>query len=664
MQLKKSDFNLFAGDYSDFAKRGFRPRKDVKPVRLKLPLDWDTDPLNDRNWRFQLHGWRMLPPIWKEFYGQAPAHVSGKVLPWVRDWYDYHVRQKMTSDFMWYDMAAGLRAQHLALILHMYRSGEFLLETHELLEVEELAAMHISKLRDPAFISKGNHGIFQLVGLRLLGIVWANRPETEGEEAYSCRLMGELLDSQFGPQGVHVENSPDYHALALAQFARIRPELFPGIAEQFRQKLVAAREVASWLTMPSGAHAAIGDSEKDGCVLTEPFRCDDQSMTDRGDRIVLRDLTEGGYAVVRSAPEVPQRRASMLIVKGQAFTRSHAHADQLGFELFAFGRSLLVDSGKFGYDRDSWRHYFTSDRAHNVVGLQGVDFDAADTRLGTSGLSQARLVDDSRYFIEGAITRGEYFTHRRTFEYLPGRTLIIADEIDAGDTDVPVVYFHLAAGLRAEFCNGVVTISSSGTMLATLVMAPSVFSAEIICGREKPSIQGWLSLSYGSRIPANVIELRGPPGLRKWRAELALIEPVDYACGVRLPDFPSGVVPGFPYTFVAERVVNLSDGRMQKRVLVEYLEGTVEVIDRALEQDLQVQGFRRRISRPEQGGLRSFYGNHELALTTLVRPATSKAVRCPGAKGSVYFAFTYPNALVASASASVEENGGAGEAGL
>src|SRR5690606_21284677 len=149
-------------------------------------------------------------------------------------------------------------------------------------------------------------------------------------------------------------------------------------------------------------------------------------------------------------------------------------------------------------------------------------------------------------------------------------------------------------------------ISSSGTILATLVMATSGFSVEIVRGQEAPRIQGWLSPSYGLRIPGTAIEFRGQPGIRQWRSELALIEPVDYVCGVRLPGaFPGGVKPGFPYTFVVERCITLPDGRTQERVVVEYLEGTVEAIDRTLAEDLPVQGFQRLSSRPEQGGLRA-----------------------------------------------------------
>lgn len=40
---------------------GFVPAgRAVAPWPFQLPLDWNVDPFRDRNWRYQLHAWRML----------------------------------------------------------------------------------------------------------------------------------------------------------------------------------------------------------------------------------------------------------------------------------------------------------------------------------------------------------------------------------------------------------------------------------------------------------------------------------------------------------------------------------------------------------------------------------------------------------------------------
>ena len=41
--------------YEFFRKSGFKPRKDMPPWPVVLPVAWDANPFGDRNWRFQLH---------------------------------------------------------------------------------------------------------------------------------------------------------------------------------------------------------------------------------------------------------------------------------------------------------------------------------------------------------------------------------------------------------------------------------------------------------------------------------------------------------------------------------------------------------------------------------------------------------------------------------
>src|SRR5690606_23577119 len=141
-----------------------------------------------------------------------------EVMPWVEDWHRYHFREGREAAMTWHDMATGIRAQHLALIGFLHSQGRIELPPASVEIVRELVAEHARRLRDEEFIARGNHAIFQLVGLRLLGEVFDGIPVLKDESSYSSRLMERLLKTQFGPLGVHVENSPSYHHFAIQQF--------------------------------------------------------------------------------------------------------------------------------------------------------------------------------------------------------------------------------------------------------------------------------------------------------------------------------------------------------------------------------------------------------------------------------------------------------------
>jgi hypothetical protein len=93
------------GGYSYFAKHGFRPRTDLAPVALQMPLDWDQDPFADNNWRFQLHAWRMMDPLLAEYDRTGNTRLLAEAAAFAIDWARYHYTQGSAAQFSWYDMA-------------------------------------------------------------------------------------------------------------------------------------------------------------------------------------------------------------------------------------------------------------------------------------------------------------------------------------------------------------------------------------------------------------------------------------------------------------------------------------------------------------------------------------------------------------------------------
>jgi|GEM_PF-746114 len=511
--LEKGDFDVF-GPRSVMTPDGFQPRPDLERVVLDLPLDWDADPLGDRNWRFQLQAWRMLGPVWNECYGIDWRGLQSRIMPWILDWYDFHVKRGLNSHFEWQDMAAGLRAQHLALVLYLQLTEKFSLDNESLKVVEELALLHVNKLRNPDFISLGNHGIFQIVGLRLLGIIFKGRPELAGEEAYSGAMLRRLLDEQFTPEGVHTENSPSYHNFSLDAFKRIRPALFPISGDILHEYVSRAEQVAPWFHMPNGELAAIGDTEGKSAPVAILPAPDHVSRSAMGDDVVMRDLSRSGFAIVRSAPSVPASRASMLIVNGQAFSLRHAHADHLGFELFINGRKVFIDSGKYTYNNDAWRSHFLSNRAHNVAGIAGEVFKREETERDGSLLLPVQVKEDGEYLIEGKVTRRGFFSHRRRYSYLAGRRLRIEDSISARDGDVAVLYFHLASDLDVRRASRrFLDILQKGRVVARICFEGSDATTMIRRGLAGKEIQGWSSPRYQEKLPSTVIEFHCAVGI-------------------------------------------------------------------------------------------------------------------------------------------------------
>ena len=590
MELIRQDFGVFGSGYAEQAKEGFKPRIDLDAIRIEPPMDWAMDPYGDRNWSFQLQAWRMLNPIWQEFYGKDWSQLKAEILPWILDWHAYHVEQGLVSPFSWHDMATGLRAQHLALVGYLHQQGLMPLDASEMAAVRALSSMHMEKLRTPGFIVMNNHGLFQVRGLRLLGVVWAGTEFAEGEPIFSALSMKHLLATQFDAHGMHVENSPDYHGLILKEFSEIRPELFPGIETQLKRTLRLAREILPWFTFPDQSIANIGDSAGTSKHLSPKAKPDHVVATALGDCWV-RDMSKSGYVVVRSHPDAPEATASMLVVKGQALSQTHAHADHLGMLLYHAGRQLLVDSGKYTYNRGPWRDYFTSDRAHNVVGLTGKGFGPQHTTTVGPGLAPV-TVSDGVVSIAGDVVRKKFFRHRRRIDFRPGESLEVFDEIDARPGNTPVVYWHVAPGVDVERISGGVELFDNGMSLARIRVQDPDAKPKLVHGQMEPRIQGWFSKGYGDKEAATAIEFRASPGCRNIVTRIELFQPTRRKADKLPRRVCHGIQLPFKFIFRSDRVIVLADGRTRRQLTVDVPGGNPLAAASGVAKALQAKGFR------------------------------------------------------------------------
>ena len=157
-----------ATSYEFLRESGFMPRKDVPPWPVVLPILWDADPFDDRNWRFQLHAWRLIDPMLLKYRDTHDKKYLQESIEIINDVYQYHCTLQKESKYQWYDMAAGSRAMKLAWLWNEI-DFDALPDGKEVSHIFfELMESHVLKLMEESFLSDDNHAYFQLVGLRLL----------------------------------------------------------------------------------------------------------------------------------------------------------------------------------------------------------------------------------------------------------------------------------------------------------------------------------------------------------------------------------------------------------------------------------------------------------------------------------------------------------------
>lgn len=405
-----------------YETEGFRPRKDSISHFLTIPIDWSFDPFNDRNWMYQLNAWRMLEP----YFNRGNIEDLNYIAKIINDW--IYFEKNNVSKWLWYDMSVGLRALKISLYLKCcYEKGI----DHQISDLDYLFHEHLRHLSDPKELNSGNHGLFQLHGLKSLVYIL----ESWNKDAYSIKSigsyaneqMGKLITSQLGQYGVHTENSPDYHFFTHKRLIKMVNSPWWNDLDKDILNLLKQGELAkAWLVFPNNKCVPIGDSHT-GSAISKLPKLESWPHTKLDNYIGAK---VDGYAIIRSCASIPLEKSSFLFFQGSFYSPHHKHSDDLSLILQENGINILIDSGKYGYHKDKYREYFLSTRSHNTIEID----EQSTTRnqkytYGSAILGEPKNIDGF-WVLEGRVDhKVNQYIHERTVIYKPNEELYIVDII-------------------------------------------------------------------------------------------------------------------------------------------------------------------------------------------------------------------------------------------
>jgi len=523
------DFEIAASkdpvqDLADQRERGFvaKGRDDLDPVKLDVPTDWTIRPYRDRNWMFQFHAWRSLDLA---FYliveggerGRAEAEwVVSEMVEWWRQapsprprnkWAWLHRRKK----WAWYDMAVGLRAQKIALMLIALRHYGW----HDLLEQDfwgKMIEAHLKKLTDPKELNPGNHGLFQLNGLMALLWAWPDAADRQERIPYTERQMMALLHDQLGDQGVHREHSPHYHFFIVRTIEKVlgAPWWESADMEAIQDLVHRAHVAARWLLDPKEHCIPVGDSTDAKIRVRNPS--DLREWPHAENEGVLGAVVDG-YGVIRSEPKAKGPKQSLVFLQGGFFGHTHKHADCLSLVWQERGENLLVDAGKYGYNSGPMRNFMKSARAHNSVEVDGKNL-STDAKHAYGSAMETVEPWGAGWLMRADMDRPEaQFRHRRSLVYLPRKLLVVLDELESvGKTGRQFTGWWQCNPDHSVGClepaQLLVTGLKKDRIMTAAFFAEGVreeIQPKVWRGEKKPLPQGWVSTGYLKATPTTSI---------------------------------------------------------------------------------------------------------------------------------------------------------------
>ena len=370
-----------------------------------------------------------------------------------------------------------------------------------------------------------NHRTLELYALLVVPLALpALDPDGRRAGAALAELHRNLL-SDIWPDGAHRECSTHYHMIALRSFvgARLNAARFGlPVEDGYDARLEAACRFAMHVHRPDGQIPAISDADSGSYkdVLRRAAAVLDRQdlryvasggRTGRAPAERNAGFPHGGYYVQRSGWGDGGARFEderyLILDAGPLGDGGHGHYDLLSVEIFACGRQLVVDPGRYSYSEDAgappnWRRWFKGTAAHNTVTVDGLDQTpyrrgkpkgpvAAGELLARHGLRGLDLLSAR------AASPAYDAVHERQVAFVAEEYWLVADAMRAPGRHRYEQRWHLAPEALRQ-----TTIDRRDR--DWVVRAPGL--ALVLAGCEEPRIEpGWVAPRYGVKWGAPVV---------------------------------------------------------------------------------------------------------------------------------------------------------------
>lgn len=382
-----------------------------------------------------------------------------------------------------------------------------------------------------------NWVVMEMVGLATAAVYWPEFADADGWRAYAAQCLLDTVSDQVYPDGAQKELTTHYHMVVLKHvqhaMALLRQSAAPQL-DALQELVLRLLDYVAYALGPDGHCLLNNDSD----------RLDLRPILARAARHHARPdwtwIATNGKSGTRPAglPSVFFPWAGQLIMRS-GWDRAahwamfdvgpsgvaHQHNDKLNLVVSAFGRDLLVDTGRYTYVPGPWNLHFKTSASHNVILLngQGQLRDEAET---TEPGIEAALIEPEFDFARGRFDRGfrdfptqaefvrdafdRQFTgeagtasHTRAVLYLRGALWVVVDRVTcSGPGRIDALWhFHPECTLRREGVS-VTTIDQDMGNLRIVPAGVVSWQLDIVAGRTVPTIQGWYSPRYNEKHPA------------------------------------------------------------------------------------------------------------------------------------------------------------------
>jgi Heparinase II/III N-terminus/Heparinase II/III-like protein len=489
------------------------------PRKSNGRLDWcDLGPKNDYEWTWFLNRHYHLVKLLEAYFETGQLSYVHCISQHLKEW--VLSSPSLSTPRIWAQWR-GLEVAYR--MLHWPRIFYGLQQVDAFTPATRL--LMLSSLLDHAYYLKflhdwGDNWVFrEMYGLASIAVCWPEFKFSKGWLTYAGDRLVESVQEQIYPDGVHKELTSHYHRIVLRDaqgFVDLLHNVNSPVPNVLKIGLEKMWSYLAYTLRPSGLSLLNNDSDQE----------DQRSSLERASKTYQREdwcyiasngqkgekptdeasiiFPWAGHFVMRSAWDINAHWAFFDI--GPLGVNYHIHQDKLHLSVSAYGRDLLVDSGRYSYVRGDLWDYFRNSESHNVILIdgQGQKNDVKQYCQPIQANHYAIAPDFD--FVVGTCDRGfrhlpGHAIHTRAIVYLRGHYWVVIDQIETNKPRTLDILWHFHPDCTVALEGNEVTTQDENVGNLRIIPTSNLnWQVKIIKGQESPK-QGWWSREYGHLCP-------------------------------------------------------------------------------------------------------------------------------------------------------------------
>lgn len=363
-----------------------------------------------------------------------------------------------------------------------------------------------------------NHAVKEMNGLAHAAVCFPEFKKADNWLEHAIEVMTEEVHYQVYPDGVQKELASSYHRNVFKYWLQFVDIVINGekeLSTVFMKQIEKMGTYLAYSMKPTGFGIQNNDSDynynrNNIVAYAKDFQREDW----------LYIGTEGKYG--QHPDGLPSKWfpwAGQLLMRNGWDTQAqwgyfdigpwgaaHQHNDKLHLSISAYGRDLLVDAGRYVYQKGPFRTYFVSSQSHNVVLIEGKGQNKREKEWSKPSSEDIAIQEDFDFALSSFTSGFEGLKgtaiHRRAVLYIRNEYWVVADQIITENPRSIEALWHFSPECSVKMENGsAASVDPDKGNIRIQPVSNLQWQSKVVKGQTTPSVQGWWSRDYNHKEP-------------------------------------------------------------------------------------------------------------------------------------------------------------------